>query len=69
MTSVLAGLRLADIDTLCHIDHEGQRKALDRLLARLASQLRNLSEEITHTYLVHAGPSRQMAEIRPEGRG
>ncbi len=67
MTAVLAGLRLADIDTLCHVDQEGQHKALDRLLARLAGQLRSLSDGITHTYLVHAGPSRQMAEIRPGG--
>ncbi|HEV3004297.1 MAG TPA: circularly permuted type 2 ATP-grasp protein [Pirellulales bacterium] len=69
MTALLAGLRLADIDTLCHVDQEGERKALDRLLARLAGQLRSLSDRITHTYLVHAGPSRQMAEIRPGGAG
>ncbi|HUY32307.1 MAG TPA: circularly permuted type 2 ATP-grasp protein [Pirellulales bacterium] len=68
MTSALAGLRLADIGTLCNVDQEGQRKALDRLLARMANQLRSLSEGVTHTYLVHAGPARQMAEIRPEGR-
>jgi uncharacterized circularly permuted ATP-grasp superfamily protein/uncharacterized alpha-E superfamily protein len=69
MTTVLAGLRLADIESLGHVEADGERRSFDRLLGRLAAQLRNLSDSITHTYLVHAGPSRQMAEIRPGAEG
>ncbi len=68
MLAALAGLRLADIDSLSGFDRDGVRRALDRLLARLAQRLRTLSDGITHKYLVHAGPSRQMAEIRPSSR-
>jgi len=62
--SALAGLRLVDIDLLCEVDRDNSRKHLDRLLGRLATQCRNLSDGVTHQYLVHSGPSRQMAEIR-----
>jgi uncharacterized circularly permuted ATP-grasp superfamily protein/uncharacterized alpha-E superfamily protein len=68
MLGVLASLRLADVDQLSQPDREGTRRPLDRLLSRLAQQLRTLSDGITHKYLVHAGPSRQLAEIRPSGR-
>lgn len=65
MLSLSTGLRLADIGELCHIDHGGQRQQLDRLLGRLAAQLRKLSDSISHKYLVHAGPAHQMADMRP----
>jgi uncharacterized alpha-E superfamily protein len=65
MLSALTGLRLADIDALSETDRDGARRQLDRLLGRLTQQLRTLSDGITHKYLVHAGPSRQLAEIRP----
>ncbi len=65
MLGVLTNLRLADIDQLGQLDRDGARRHLDRLLSRLAQQLRTLSDGITHQYLVHAGPSRQLAEIRP----
>ncbi len=65
MLTALTGLRLADIETLKEADRDGIRRHLDRLISRLALQLRNLSDSITHKYLVHAGPPRQMTEIRP----
>ncbi len=65
MLTALTSLKLADIAALCESDREGVRRQLERLLSRLALQLRNLSDSITHKYLVHAGPSRQMIEIRP----
>jgi len=43
----------------------GVREKLDRLLARLVTHVRNLSETISHTYLIHAGPARQMSELAP----
>jgi uncharacterized circularly permuted ATP-grasp superfamily protein/uncharacterized alpha-E superfamily protein len=67
MLAVLTGLRLADINALTTTDREGYRQNLDRLLTRLAQQLRSLSDGITHKYLVHAGPARQLTEIRPLG--
>lgn len=69
--TVLAALtytRLRDIDALCIVEKDGTRKQLDRMLGRLSTQLRILSEVITHKYLVHAGPAWQMAEIRPGRR-
>ncbi len=61
--SAMTGLRLADIDGLCTVDKDGARRSLERLLHRLAAHLRNLSDGVTHKYLVHAGPSRQMGEV------
>jgi uncharacterized circularly permuted ATP-grasp superfamily protein/uncharacterized alpha-E superfamily protein len=69
MLGVLTSLRLADITQLSELDRDGTRRSLERLLGRLAQQLRGLSDGITHQYLVHAGPSRQLAEIRPSARG
>jgi uncharacterized alpha-E superfamily protein len=65
MLAVLTGMRLADINSLATVDREGYRQNLDRLLTRVAQQLRSLSDSITHKYLVHAGPPRQLTEIRP----
>ena len=65
MLTAQTGLRLADIESLKMADRDGMRRHLDRLISRLALQLRNLSDSITHKYLVHAGTPRQMTEIRP----
>lgn len=68
MLTALTALQLADVNLLCEAERDGSRKQLDRFLARLSAQLRQLSETITHTYLVHAGPSRQLGEILPGRR-
>jgi uncharacterized alpha-E superfamily protein len=65
MMSALTRVRLADVHALSELEPSGTRGSLDRLLTRLCMQMRNLSDAITHTYLIHAGPSRQMGEIRP----
>ncbi len=62
--SALTGVRLADIPALCEAQG-GVREKLDRLLRRLVLHLPILSDTIAHTYLVHAGPARQMAELEP----
>ncbi len=62
--SALTGVRLADIPGMCEVEG-GVREKFDRLLCRLVLHLRNLSDTIAHTYLVHAGPSRQLAELEP----
>jgi uncharacterized circularly permuted ATP-grasp superfamily protein/uncharacterized alpha-E superfamily protein len=62
--SALTGVRLADVENLAEVEG-GVREKLDRLLARLVTHVRNLSETISHTYLIHAGPARQMSELAP----
>ncbi len=58
-------LRLADVYALSHLDRQGRRSALERFLLRHSEQLRQLSDQISRNYLIHAGPSRQLNEIRP----
>jgi uncharacterized alpha-E superfamily protein len=58
-------LRLADVESLGEVERDGSRKQLDRFLARLATQLRHLSDSLSHTYLIHAAPSRQLGEVIP----
>ncbi len=67
MLSALTSLRLAEVDNLCEVDRDGQREKLDRLLTRLATHLRNLSDSLSRSYLIHAGPSQQMSDIKPGG--
>jgi len=66
MMSALGGMRMVDIEALCEVQQGGERTHLERLLSRLAMQLPKLSDVISHRYLIHAGSSRQLAEIRPE---
>jgi len=66
MMSALGGIRMVDIEALCEVQQGGERTHLERLLSRLAMQLPKLSDVISHRYLIHAGSSRQLAEIRPE---
>jgi uncharacterized circularly permuted ATP-grasp superfamily protein/uncharacterized alpha-E superfamily protein len=58
-------LRLADVYALSNLDRQGRRSSLERFLMRHSEQLRELSDEISRNYLIHAGPSRQLNEIRP----
>jgi len=58
-------LRLADVFALANLDRQGRRSSLERFLLRHSEQLRQLSDEISRSYLIHAGPSRQLNEIRP----
>jgi uncharacterized alpha-E superfamily protein len=61
--SALSAVRLADVNALSEVDENGVRPGLDRLLERAAGELRELASGISHKYLVHAGPSHQMADI------
>ncbi len=66
--STLHSVRMADVDALCKTTRNGERTQLDTLLSRLATQLPKMSDAISNKYLIHAGPARQLAEVRPEGR-
>jgi uncharacterized circularly permuted ATP-grasp superfamily protein/uncharacterized alpha-E superfamily protein len=61
----LTDLRLADVYALSQVDSTGKRERLDQFLGRASDQLRALSDDVTKHYLIHAGPSRQIGEIRP----
>jgi uncharacterized alpha-E superfamily protein len=63
--ALLTDLRLADVYALAKVDASGERTPLDLFLEHCAAHLRVLSDEITTHYLIHAGPSRQIGEIRP----
>ena len=58
--SAQASLRLADVESFCTVNGTGDRRHLDRFLDHLASDLRALSDSITHTYLTHTVDSRQL---------
>lgn len=60
---LLSGVRLADVQVLSRPDEHGVRRELDTLLGDTAARLTELASSISHKYLVHAGPSHQLAEI------
>ncbi len=59
--SLLTAVQLADLDQLAQIDERGHRLHLEVLLARLEKDLPALSDLISHHYLSHLQPSRQLA--------
>lgn len=63
-----AALALADVESLCDVASDSKRVHLDNLLLQLTVHLRQLSDSLSHTYLTHTGPSRQMGitSIREE---
>jgi uncharacterized alpha-E superfamily protein len=64
--SALHTVRMLDVQELAGVNGQGDRDALDKLLRRLERRLPELSDAVSHKYLIHAGTSRQLAEIRPE---
>jgi len=58
--SAQASLRLADVESFCTVNGEGDRRQLDKFLSLLASDLRALSDSISHTYLTHTVDSQQL---------
>ena len=63
MLAAQAAIRLTDVEALCVVDHYGERDRLEVLLVQLEDQLRKLSDEITHHYLTHTGPARQLGML------
>ncbi|WP_010581858.1 circularly permuted type 2 ATP-grasp protein [Schlesneria paludicola] len=58
--SAQATLRLADVESFCTVNGTNDRQELDEFLSGLASELRALSDSISHTYLTHTVDSRQL---------
>ncbi len=63
MLAAQAAIRLTDVEALCIPDAAGERDRLELLLIQMEDQLRGLSEEITHDYLAHTGPARQLGML------
>jgi len=63
MLGMQAAVRLTDVEALVLEDAHGQRPQLEAMLTRLEDQLRQLSDEITHHYLMHTGPAQQLRSI------
>jgi len=63
--ALLTELRLTDVYSILQQGASGRRADLEEFLDRAATQLRQLSDEVTKHYLIHAGVSRQIGEIRP----
>jgi uncharacterized alpha-E superfamily protein len=61
--SVLSAVRLADVHAVAQADEQGVRRRLDVLLGEVSAKLMDLASGISHKYLVHAGPARQLAEV------
>jgi uncharacterized alpha-E superfamily protein len=65
LLSLVSSVRLAPVDELAEVHEDGTRRKLEQLLLKSLEELRDLSNTISHRYLVHGGPPRQMAEIHP----
>jgi uncharacterized alpha-E superfamily protein len=61
--SMLTHVRLAEIDHLVQIGHNGKRLQLDTFLAQLSRDLPGLSDTITHHYLSHAESTRHLSRM------
>jgi uncharacterized alpha-E superfamily protein len=64
--AALHSVRMLDVQALAEIHTLGGSDQLAHVCQRLESRLPELSDAITHRYLIHAGPAHQLAEIRPE---
>ena len=53
-------LRLADVEQLAALDNLGGRRELAALLSRLDALVREFADAISHRYLVHSTPRRQL---------
>jgi uncharacterized circularly permuted ATP-grasp superfamily protein/uncharacterized alpha-E superfamily protein len=63
--AVQTELVCTDVEALCAaVDPKtGERRQLGDLLNRLETQLNTLAEAVTHSYLIHAGPSHRLGRM------
>ncbi|MFM7245693.1 MAG: circularly permuted type 2 ATP-grasp protein [Planctomycetaceae bacterium] len=69
--AALAQLRLADVERLAALDDLGGRRELAGLLGRLETLAREFADAISHRYLVHSTPRRQLGgqQVLPDVAG
>lgn len=63
--SVLHTVQMLDIQALADMYNLNDSRSLLEPLRELETRLPELSDAISHKYLIHAGPSHQLAELRP----
>ena len=63
MIAVLSRVRLADLAGLGEVDETGVRRKLDTFLHELTADLGHFASQVSHKYLVHAGPAHQLSEV------
>lgn len=64
--SALTSVRMLTAEKLSRMHIPDDRKAFDRMLGRIASQLPKLSDVISSKYLIHAGLTQQLTEFRKD---
>ncbi|MBI1344837.1 hypothetical protein GC163_00960 [bacterium] len=62
--AALHAVRMLSADDLVSVHTSNERRGLDRLLTRIAAMLPKLADAVSHKYLIHAGESRQLTELR-----
>ncbi len=62
--AVQTSLRLVNVEALAVADSQGLRRDLQNCLDQTMTQLRQLSGSITHSYLTHTWPSRQLGSAQ-----
>lgn len=63
--AAVAELRLAEVERLAATDDLGGRRELSALLAKLEALVREFADAISHRYLVHSTPRRQLGGLPP----
>jgi uncharacterized alpha-E superfamily protein len=63
--ALLHSVRMVDIQAVAEVHALRYSSHLERLLHGWETRLPELSEAVSHHYLVHAGPSHQLADISP----
>ncbi len=64
--SLLHSVRMLDIQSVSEAHALGDYAVLERHAEEWDAQLPQLSEAISHRYLVHAVPSHQLADLSPQ---
>ncbi|MFM7206010.1 MAG: circularly permuted type 2 ATP-grasp protein [Planctomycetaceae bacterium] len=60
--AAVSRLRLADVERLAAVDDHGGRRDLATLLGGLETLVREFAEAVSHRYLVHSTPRRQLGD-------
>lgn len=66
VTTLLHNVRMTDVTALAEMYSLGQWEPLDQILAEIEDQLPRLADAVYQRYLIHAGPSWQLSDVRPE---
>lgn len=64
--TLLHNVRMADVTALSEMYGLGQGEPLNRILGEIEEQLPRLFDAVYQRYLIHAGPSWQLSDFRPE---